>query len=334
MALRVQRCFKIDKEHRLELDKKGVGVDFGERNISNVLKEHVKLSEEFDVDSYDECNNKNVSESYEKLNEYINDIISLHKNCGEKVNWNTIAEMKEPFEDVEDGPRKQKAEEEYENFCPSFFEKIFKFLGEKRKASLFRKIEEAKEEDKLALEEFKKIKSFGVEILRGNIDAYFQLIDEIRPFYKLINYGSKIEFGTNDKDSIEIEFNGNSKLVVPTVIYRENENGCIVKDKMDTAEYYDVVQDYVSSATLMIAKKTMNLLPVNKVVIHAVDNVKDYDTGVNKDITILSVVFDRETLEKLNLNKIESTLALENFICNMRHQKATGFRSVERISQY
>lgn len=334
MGLRVQRSFKIDKEHRLELDKKGVGIDFGNSSISDILKLYVKLSDEFNVEKYNEADNTHVTESSDELNEYFEEIISLHKNCGDKINWDSVANMKEPFDDPENGPRKIQAEEEYNNFCPTFIEKILNFLGEKRRSSLLNKIEEAEDEDKRTYDEFKKIKKFAGKILEGNIDSYFQLIDEIRPFYKLINYGSEIEFGTNDKDSIEVEFKGNSNLVVPSIIYREDENGKMIKDTMDTAEYYDVVQDYVSSATLMIAKKTMNLLPVNKVVVHAVDNVKDFESGLNKDITILSVVFDRETLDKLNLKTIESTLALDNFICNMRHQKTTGFRSVERISQY
>ncbi|MDO5518542.1 MAG: hypothetical protein Q4F66_13385 [Clostridium sp.] len=334
MALRVQRCFKIDREHRLELDKKGVGIDFGNKKISDILSLYIKLSEEFNVDAYGENNNSDISESKEKLEQYLKEIVGLHKSCGDKINWQSLSDMKEPFEDESNGPRKIKAEEDYENFSPTILEKVFKFMAEKRKSNLLKKIDEAQAEDKLVLDEFKKIKEFSNEILDGNIDAYFQLIDEIRPFYKLTDYGSKIEFGTNDKDSIEVEFNANSKIVIPDVIYRENENGKSEKDNMDTAEYYDVVQDYVSSATIMIAKKTMNLLPVNKVVVHAVDNVKDYETGLYKDITILSVVFDRETLDKLNLKSMESTLVLDNFICNMRHQKATGFRSVERITQY
>lgn len=334
MSLKVQRCFKIDKNHRLELDKKGVGIDFGDKEISDILSIYIKLSDEFNVANYSECDNKNIGESSEKLERYLKEIVSLHKSCGEKINWESIAQMKEPFDDGENGPRKIMAEEEYEKFSPSLLEKVFKFLGEKRKASLLNKIDEAQTEDKMVLDEFRKIKKFGSEIISGNIDAYFQLIDEIRPFYKLTDYGSKIEFGTNDKDSIEVEYNANSKIVVPNIIYRENENGKMEKDNMETAEYFDVVQDYVSSATIMIAKKTMNLLPVHKVVVHVVDNVKDYETGLDKDITILSVVFDRETLDKLNLKSMESTLILDNFICNMRHQKATGFRSVERITQY
>ena len=334
MSLRVKRSFKIDKEHKLELDKKGVGIDFGDKKLFDVINSYIKISDEFNWENYNEPYDTDHAESYEKLEAYIKEIVSLHKSCGEKINWNSISQMKEPFDDGENGPRKIKAEADYENYAPNLLEKIFKFLSEKKKNELLKRIDEAEKEDKKSLEEFKKLKKFSNSILEGNIDSYFQLIDEIMPFYKLINYGSKIEIGTNDKDSIEVEFNADSKVVVPKVMYTEDENGSFIKEPIDTASFYDIVQDYVCSATIMIAKKVMNLLPVDKVVVHAVDNVKGYETGTYKDITILSVVFDRETLEKLNLKSMESTLALDNFICNMRHQKATGFRSVERITQY
>ena len=332
MSLKVKRCFKIDKENRLELDKKGVGIDFGDAKLKNLLSDYIKFS--------DECNNEqsflnvNNINSPAELESLLNEITGLHKNCNDKINWNSLSQIKEPFEDENNGPRKQKAEEEFENYEPGFLEKVFKFLREKKKEGLYEKIEQAQEEDKKTLEGYRKIKEFSKSILEGNIDSYFQLIDEIQPFNKLINYGSKIEFGTNDKGSIEIEFNTNSKLIVPKVMYIENENGQLVKAEADTASYYDNVQDYICSATIMIAKKVMNLLTVEKVVVHTVDNVKGYETGTFKDITILSVVFDRETLEKLNLKSMESTFVLDNFICNMRHQKASGFRSVERITQY
>jgi len=334
MSLKVKRSFKIDKYHKLELDKKGIGIDFGDKNLFDILSGYIKISDDFNIDNYKKLNIEDYIKSAESLSEYIKEIVNLHKKCGEKINWNSITQIKQPFDCGEDGPNKLKAQEYYENYTPSLLEKIFKFLSEKRKNELFKRIKEAEKEDNESLENFKKLKEFACSIVDGNIDSYFQLIDSIMPFYNLVNYGSTIEFGTNDKDSIEIEFNANSKEVVPNVMYYEDENGIMIKGTTDTASYYDNVQDYVCSATIMIAKKVMNLLPVKKVVVHVVDNVKDYETGVNRDITILSVVFDRETLEKLNLKSMESTFALDNFICNMRHQKATGFKSVERITQY
>ena len=334
MSLRVKRCFKIDKDHRLELDKKGVGIDFGDSKLINVLSNYIKLGDEFDYDNdKTSLNVKNIN-SPEELENLLDEITSMHINCNEKINWNTLSQIKEPFEDENNGPKKQKAEEEFENYEPNFLEKTFKFLGKTKKKKLYEKIGLAQEEDRKTFEEYMKIKKFSNNILEGDIDSYFQLIDDLRPFNKLINYGSKIEFGTNHKDSIEIEFNANSKMVVPTIMYVEDNNGKLVKQKSDVASYYDNVQDYVCSATIMIAKKVMNLLPVDKVVVHAVDNVKEYKTGTYKDITILSVVFDRATLEKLNLKSMEPTFVLDNFICNMRNQKTSGFKSVDRITQY
>ena len=64
---------------------------------------------------------------------------------------------------------------------------------------------------------------------------------------------------------------------------------------------------------------------------HAVDNILNTATGFEEEATVLSVAFDKETLNSLNFNSIDPSDALENFECNMDFKKTQGLKPVQRI---
>lgn len=321
MGLNVKRVSVISLENRMELDKKGVGVNLDGSKLSDLLK----LANKKEV----KMNNKTKDSLHESSAKAIEE---LSEHYCDEIIWQSVNNLNPPFDINNGGPNKLKSIEKYNNFQPNFIEKMFKFLAVKRKNKLLKQIDEAEKIDEAIYSDYRKLHLLSENIISGNIDAYFQVIDEMRPFDKLLELGSEILIGTNDSDSIEIEFKANSENVIPKGSFKKEiqEN----TDENDEAAYYEIVEKYVCSSILLIAKNIMNLVPVNKVVVHAVDNLVDIDKGVKRDITILSIVFDRETLNKLNLKTIDSVDALDYFICNIRHQKTSGFKSVERITHY
>lgn len=322
MGLNVKRNAVISLETRMELDKKGVATDLQGKKLSELLQS---------LNKNKDSRNKNKNEEKEYQEEDMLEMLkSAHKHCCREISWQGVNDMKPPFDMNSYGPNKTQAVERYENYEPGFMEKIFKFLKDKKKDKLLQDIEDAEKKDSVLCSEYKILHELSTNIIEGNIDSYFQVIDEMRPFDNLLKCGSSIEIGTNDSNSIEVEFNADSENVIPKSIFNKDIN-----DSEDTEiTYYEFVEEYVCSSILYIAKSIINLIPVNKVVIHVTDNVIDMDKGVKDNITILSIVFDRETLNKLNMNTINPIDALDYFICNIRHQKTSGFRSVERIVQY
>lgn len=324
MGLNVKREAIISLNNRLELDKKGVAVDLEGCKLSELLNSLNKNKNSSDKD-------KNENYVYEDNGLSLEEIKNVHKHCCNEISWQAVNDINPPYDMNSDGPNKLTAIKKYENYKPGFLEKIFKSLEDKKKEKLLKDIDVAEKKDEALCNDYKKLHELSENILNGNIDCYFQVIDEMRPFDMLLKLGSEIEIGTNDSNSMEVEFKANSEDVIPRTRFNNELNK---NDDESDITYYEMVEEYVCSSILFIAKNIMNLLPINKVVVHAVDNVIDIDKGIKDDITIISIVFDRETLNTLNMNSIRPVDALDYFICNMRHQKTSGFKNVERIVQY
>lgn len=111
-------------------------------------------------------------------------------------------------------------------------------------------------------------KSVADSVLSGNIDAYLQVIERTRPLDDLLSYGGDFEFGTDDPNVMEIEFN-----VMPNDVLGSDYNT-------------ELLQEYVCACSIRVARDIMALLPVSCV------NV----ATVLGDKTILSVKFDKATM--------------------------------------
>ena len=148
------------------------------------------------------------------------------------------------------------------------------------------------------------------KILAGDIDSYLQLIYEVNPLDDLLVYGSDYEFGTDDPKKIEVEFNVNANALSKA------------KYKMNNSEYNILLQDYVCSVCIRIARDMFALLPIRNTVVHAV---------LNSD-TILSVDFDRQGLSKIKFGYIDPSDTLLQFKHNMIFTNNNGFSPVEQIT--
>ncbi len=147
------------------------------------------------------------------------------------------------------------------------------------------------------------------KILSGDIDTYLQLIYEVNPLDDLLMYGSNYEFGTDDAKKIEVEFNVNIKALSEA------------KQKMNNTEYNLLLQDYICSVCIRIARDMFALLPIRNTIIHTVLEGK----------TILSVDFDRQNLSKVKFGYIDPSDTVVQFRHNMDFNEACGFSSVSNL---
>ncbi len=179
--------------------------------------------------------------------------------------------------------------------------------------------------------EWLELKEFSDEVLKGDIDSYFAIIDEVKPFDDLLEFGSNFQVGTDRADLIEIEFAVRSDDVVPKIEMSLKANGDIAEKELSKTAYFDLMQDYVASTTIRIARDAFALLPVDTVIVHAVDNILNTATGYEEELTLLSVKFTREKLMSLNLAMVDPSDALSQFECNMKFKKTQGFDPVNRV---
>ena len=179
--------------------------------------------------------------------------------------------------------------------------------------------------------EWVNLQKFSESVLAGDIDSYFQIIDEFKPFDDLLEFGSNFQVGTDRPDYIEVEFAVKSEDVIPVEGVSLTAAGNLSQKELSKTAYYDLMQDYICSTTIRVARDAFALLPVKTVVVHAVDNVLNTATGFEDEMTLLSVKFDRETIMKLNMGMVDPSDALNNFETHMKFKKTSGFEPVERI---
>ena len=179
--------------------------------------------------------------------------------------------------------------------------------------------------------QFKELQPFAQSVLAGDIDAYFKVIAEVGPFDDLLEYGSGFEVGTDDPSILEVEFQVKSGDIIPTQYPDMKANGEIVMKDFTKSAYYELVQDYVSSTMLRVARDTFALLPVRQVIIHAVDKVLNPATGNDEEVTIASVKIKRDALATLNFERIDPSDCLESFESNVKFKKTTGYAPVDRV---
>ena len=149
------------------------------------------------------------------------------------------------------------------------------------------------------------------KILAGDIDAYLQLIYEVNPLDDLLMYGSNFEFGTDDPQKIEVEFVVNEAALSDA------------RKQMNNLEYNDLLQDYVCSTCIRIARDMFALLPIGTTIVHATLNGN----------TVVSVAFDRNTLSRIRFGYIDPSDTLSKFKHNMDYNPNRGLLPVRNIQE-
>ena len=179
--------------------------------------------------------------------------------------------------------------------------------------------------------EWKTLNGFSLKVLEGDVDAYLRVISEMAPFDDLLEYGSGFEVGTDDPSEMSVEFQVKSSKVVPDYQLSLLASGDISEKALSKSAFYELMQDYVCSTVIRVARDTFALLPVQTCKVHAVDVVLNSATGNDEEVTILSALIDRDKLASINMDRIDPSDALEAMGCNMSFKKTSGFGAVKRV---
>ena len=133
--------------------------------------------------------------------------------------------------------------------------------------------------------------SVAPDVLSGDIDTYLQLIYEVNPLDDLLEYGTNFEFGTDDSNVMEVEYTVNTDVLSHA------------RQTMGRQEYNDLLQDFVCSLSIRIARDLFALLPINHAIIHTVmDNQM-----------IMTIDFDRQNLSKVKFGFIDPSDTVKKF---------------------
>lgn len=257
-------------------------------------------------------------------------IHSIHKECDDQFDWFEISRAMHPHHKKETGFHELEAIEKLKAFKPSMMQKILK-TADKEEEKLRQEVVTAREKDEQESKELIRTTRIANRILQQDVDAYLQVIEELSPLDDLLEFGSGFEFIIEEPKTLEVEFNVHSKNVVPTEQKTLTKTGKLSVKEMSKSKYYDIVQDYVCSCAIRIARDMFAILPFDTVVVHAMDEILDTSTGRTETLPILSVRFDKAVLNSLNFEAIDCSDSMSNFEHNMKFKKTQGFAPVEKL---
>lgn len=80
-----------------------------------------------------------------------------------------------------------------------------------------------------------------------------------------------------------------------------------------------------------LGRELLAILPDDLVIVTAIDNVLNSSTGHMEDQPILSVAFSRATVDRLNMESIDPSDAMKNFVHTMSFKKGVGFSGVSAL---
>lgn len=143
-------------------------------------------------------------------------------------------------------------------------------------------------------EAWKFLKSISRKVLSGDIDAYLETIEKMRPVDDLLDYGSDFEFGTDNPNSMEVEFRINEHIMLPNA------------NVMGVESYEQIFKEYVCASSIRVARDLFALLPVKYVIVYA----------KKEDEVVLQARFDRNEVQKINFKEESSVEIIERFILN------------------
>ena len=180
-------------------------------------------------------------------------------------------------------------------------------------------------------EKWQKDITLAKDILNKDIDSYLEVVQKYSSLNDISAYGSDFEFGVSDKDVLSVRFETKIKDVLPSIGYKENEDGSISEFKLKGSAYNDLAQDYVCSCSIRIAREVFALLPVDFVLVNAEEEMFDSSTGNNEQTTIMSILYMRDGFDNINFELIDPSDFCARFKENMSFTKTGGFKPVKEI---
>ncbi len=268
-------------------------------------------------------------------NNFIKAISQMHLSASVYCDWNYINSIKAPYDynNTKIGPAESKAIMELEKFNSS---KVFKALSpfiKKHKNTLESNILTAKKYDTSEFKHWEKLHKLSVGILEGDIDSYIKVIDDFKPFDDITELGSFFIINFNSSQVIEIEFRVNEDSLMPENSYSLGENGQLLETPYTKKEFYSIINSFISSTTIRVARDMFAILPIKTVYVQVIKNVPNTYVGISEVTTVVSVEFTREKLDCVDLNNTDATAILENFPHNRNFVVGEGFRAVPRLGR-
>ena len=285
---------------------------------------------------------QNATEAVEEHEKFINFITTVHKECRlTKINWNEINEEEAPIEPEYKDIHEQATQEKLNSYIPSLIDRIFK-LQNWQKKRLIKKVSKAKEldiklfteeKDKYAkdIAEWQESQRVSKGILENDAKTYGECFQKFFNKDCLESLAHELRFSyTGSTVEIKLKVKDIDK-VVPKEKLSQTSTGKLSRKAMPESKRNEIYQDYVCSTLLKVAREISALFPVEKFIVHIVDDIVNSATGHLEEQALLSALVSSDTLSRIDFNSIDASDCMKNFKHNMKFKKTTGLEAVAKI---
>lgn len=310
------------------------------RSLNSELKRQARESDKRHRQEMKEREREHASDIVQDQESFLRDIISLHHECRADIDWESVESEIEPEEPNNTRPLTRVATKKLETYRPGIITRFLKIQKWRRR------ILEAKQKKAIVLDEKNHVRSQSefernkrewdknqdlIKRMRSDGDALIEVLEEHLDVDDL-SIGQNVEFEIYDDMNMDI----NLKVlpieeIIPEEEYSLRQSGTLSTKKMAKGKALDLYQDHVCSALLRIARETLGVLPLHTVRANAVANRVNTKTGHLEDQIIISAIVPIDTLNRLNIHKIDPSDAMSNFVNNMKFKKTKGFESVDLV---
>lgn len=130
---------------------------------------------------------------------------------------------------------------------------------------------------------------------------------------------------------VDIKLFVNDSDVIPDYSLTQTSTGKLSKKKLSKTKFNELYQDHICSALIRVAREIFAYLPIQKSRISIITPLLNNSTGHLEDEVIISAIIVSDTVTNLNLEHIDPSDSMSNFVHNMKFSKTTGFKPVSTV---
>lgn len=246
------------------------------------------------------------------------------------INWEEVKVEAEPFEKGKGGPHTEEAMKLVEENRPGLFARVFGKSDFEAKSKEV--LEEARKMDEELYTAWENNKVIAERMLHDDKESYLEVLEDLKLSEELGYYVKSMDFSYSDEDSLKADLMLSIDDFIPEEYKTLTPTGKLSIKKYTKTDYYDIANQFVSGIVFRTARNLFNILPLEDVFINVWEIEKNKYSGVDEKVRILSVFMDRETFQKLNLEKVNPFDALTNFRHEVEFVKTRGFKEVNELS--
>lgn len=158
---------------------------------------------------------------------------------------------------------------------------------------------------------WEKLRKLAQRILIGEHKAYTQALLDLNPFAELSYLGSSINLTVHNSRFVECSLKVNGKQAIPSETKSLTATEKLSTKPMSKARFHEVYTEYICSCVLRVALEVIALLPTDDLIVTAIADVTEQQSGRSIEKPVLSILISRIHVEATNFNDLNVYDAIE-----------------------